>query len=282
MQRKLLLPLIMTLQTAMPAYAADNDIVARMGDIALTVQDARLLIEQNSVNAQSPEALERLIRTEVIRRSLAREARSQSFDKKPEVASRMQRAAEQTLVAAYMNERARPPRDFPSEELIKQAYEANKAGFTTLPQYHVSQIYVPGTDKAALRKAEDLRAQVGKKGEFEEIARKFSQHAASAAKGGDMGWLSEKDLVPSIRKPLSELKKGEVSEPVAGSDGYHVLRLTDVRKSEVLPLEKVRPLLVQNLRARKAAELEAAYLDSLVAKTPVAVNGISLSELVKK
>lgn len=279
MHRKFLPLFIMTLQTAMPAYSADTDIVARMGEITLTVQDARQLVEQNPANMQSPEALERLVRTELMLRSLAQEARRQSFNKKPEIASRMQRAADQALVAAYMNERARPPKDFPSEEQIRQAYEAGKSSFTTPLQYRVSQIYVAGTDKAALRKAEDLRAQIGKKGEFAEIARKFSQHPESAAQGGDMGWLAEKDLVPAIRKPLSELGKGEISNPVAGSDGYHILMLTDTRKPEVLPLEKVKPALIQNLRMRKAAELEAAYLEDLVAKTPVAINGISLGEL---
>lgn len=280
MRRKLLPLFIMTLQTALPAHAADTDIVARMGEVTLTVQDARQLVEQNPANAQSPEALERLIRTEAVRRSLAQEARAQAFDKRPEIRSRMERAAEQTLVAAYMNERARPARDFPSEEQIRQAYEANKASFTTPLQYRVSQIYVAGTDKAALRKAEDLHAQSKQSG-FAEIARKFSQHASSAAQGGDMGWLAEKDLVPAIRKPLSELKKGEISKPLAGGEGYHILMLADIRKPEVLPLEKVKPALIQNLRMRKAAELEAAYLDSLMAKTPVTVNGIALGELAK-
>lgn len=279
MHRKLLPLLAMILQIAPPAHAADTDIVARMGEIALTVRDARELAELNPANAQSPEVLERLVRTELMRRSLAREARGQSFDKKPEVAARMQRASDQALVAAYMNERARPPGDFPSEEQIRQAYEAGKSGFTTPLQYRVNQIYVAGMDKAALRKAEDLRVQIGKKGDFAEIARKFSQHQESAAKGGDMGWLTEKDLVPAIRKQLSGLGKGEIGTPVAGSDGYHILVLADTRKPEVLPLEKVKPLLVRNLRMRKAAELEAAYLENLMARTPVAINGISLGEL---
>jgi parvulin-like peptidyl-prolyl isomerase len=279
MSRIFLPLLVMTLQTALPALAADTDVVARMGDIALTVRDARQLIESNSADTLSPEALERLVRTEVIRRSLIEEARRQSFDKNPEIAARMQRASEQALVSAYMNERARPPKDFPSEDLIRQAYEANKPAFTTPLQYRVSQIYVAGTDKAALRKAEDLHAQAAKKDGFAETARKFSQHAASAAQGGDMGWLTEKDLMPAIRKPLSELKKGDIGKPVLGSEGYHILMLADIRKPEALPLDKARPALIQNLRLRKAAELEAAYLDKLVSKTPVMVNGISLSEL---
>lgn len=283
MHRKILpLLAIMSLQTVLPARAADSDIVARMGNITLTLEDARRLVGKSPADAQSPEAIERMLRTEVVRRALARQARSQSFDKRPEVAQRMEQAAEQALVAAYMNDRARPDKDFPSETEIRQAYEANKAQFTTQRQYRVSQIYVAGADKAAADKADDLHAQaLRQKSGFAEIARKSSQHKASAELGGDMGWLAEASLVPAVRSALTQLKKGEISKPVAGSEGYHILMLADLRQPELLPLDKVKPLLVQNLRLRKAAELEAAYIDGLLAKTPVAVNNISLDELAK-
>jgi parvulin-like peptidyl-prolyl isomerase len=94
-----------------------------------------------------------------------------------------------------------------------------------------------------------------------------------------MGWLSAKDLVPSIRETLEGLKKGEIGKPVQGTEGYHILKLEERKESEVLPLDKVKPVLVQNLRLRRAQEIEAAYLDALLAKTPVAINGIALSEL---
>lgn len=283
MPRKILpLIAIMSLQSAYPAYAADTDVVAKMGDISIKVGEARRILEQNPAGAESAEAAERLIRTELVRRTLARQARAQAFDRKPEVAQRMERAAEQALVAAYMNEQARPAEGFPSEAEIRQAYESGKAQFTAPRQYRVSQIYVAGADKAAARKAEDLHVQVlNRKADFPAIARASSQHKPSAGQGGDMGWLAETSLAPAIRGALAGLKKGEISKPVAGGDGHHILMLADVREPETLGLDQVRPLLVRNLRLRKAAELEAAYIESLLAKTPVAVNGISLGELTK-
>lgn len=273
---------LLALPLALPAQARDTDQVARMGGSSLSLAEVRQLAESLPAEARSPQALERLARTEVMRKHVASEARRQGFERKPEVAALMERAAEQVLVTSYMNSLARPPADYPGDDLVRQAYENNKAAFSTPAQYRVSQIYVAGTDAKTARQAEELHRQATRKGaDFAEIARKSSQHKASADKGGDMGWLAEGDLLPAIRAALAGMKKGEVAAPVAGGEGFHIVRLADRKEAEPLSLDKVRPTLVQQLRLRKAQELEAAYLDGLLAKSPVAVNGILLGELVK-
>lgn len=265
------------------SLAADGDVVARMGDISLTVREARQLAEQNPQQAASAADLQRLLRTELVRRGVGAEARKQHFDKRPEVAARMEQAAEQALVTAYVNSIARPPHDFPSEQQLREAYDANKDAFKTVRQYRVSQIYVAGTDAKARKEAEDLYKQATRKrADFAAIARKSSQHAQSAAQGGDIGWVSERGLVPSIFKALQAMKRGEVNEPVLGLEGYHILQLEEIKEPEILPLEKVKNVLANNMRLRKAKEVEAAYLDGLLARSPIAVNEIALGELILK
>ncbi|NWG87711.1 MAG: peptidylprolyl isomerase [Hydrogenophilaceae bacterium] len=280
-----ILPSALTLSLAwtMAAHAGDADVVARMGDTTLTLAEVRQIAAQNPAEAQNaPQGIERLVRTELVRKAVAKEARKQGFDKKPEVSAQMERAVEQALVAAYMNSIARPPADYPSEDVLKQAYEANKAAFTTPVQYRVSQIYVAGKDAKASQQADELYRQATRKNaDFAEIARKSSQHQASAAQGGDMGWLPENDLLPAIRSALNGLKPGDTARPVAGAEGFHIVKLAERKEPQILPLDKVKPALVQNLRLRRAQEIEAAYLEDLLAKTPVAVNGIALGEAVK-
>ncbi|MFA5082227.1 MAG: peptidylprolyl isomerase [Hydrogenophilaceae bacterium] len=278
MRRCLLALLIITT----PALASDSDVIARMGDVSLKVGEARQLAERLPDRERTPQALERLIRTEIIRRNVAAEARRQGFDRKPEVAARMDQAADQALVGAYVDSIARPPADYPPDSLVRETYEAGKDRFTLPRQYRLSQIHVAGTDAKARAKADDLyRQATASKADFSAIARKSSQHAASASQGGDMGWLSEKSLLPAVAATVASLKKNAISRPVLGSEGYHILLLTDSKAPELLPLDKVRPALVQNLRLRKAREIEAAYLNGLQAKNPVAVNGIGLGELAK-
>jgi peptidylprolyl isomerase len=268
---------------ALHAQATDGDIVARMGEIGLTLAETRQLAEALPAETRTKTALDQLVRTELIRRAVAAEARRQGFDRKPEVAARMQQAAQQALVTAYLNDLARPPADFPPDNLLREAHEANKAAFTTDRQYRVSQIYIAGTDDKARRQAEEVHRQATRKrADFAEIARKSSQHPASAAQGGDMGWLAEKDMLPSIRAALASLKPDEVSPPVAGGEGFHILRLAERKEPEVLPLSRVKDTLTRGLRLRKAQEMEAAYLDGLLARTPVAVNEIALGGLLDR
>lgn len=266
---------------SLSALAADGDIVARMGEHGLTLAEVRQLAETLPAEARTATSLEKLVRTEVVRRAVAAEARRQGHDKKPEVAARMEQAARQALVSAYLNSIARPPADYPPEKLLREAYEANKEAFTTPRQYRLSQIYVAGTDDNARQLAEQLHKQASRKrADFADIARKSSQHAASAAKGGDMGWLAENDMLPAIRAALEGLKIDEVSRPVAGGEGIHILKLTERKEAEALPLDKVKDALARNLRLRKAQEIEAAYLDGLMARAPVAINEIALGGLI--
>lgn len=275
--------LAISVMSAQSAIAADQDIVARMGAISLTEADVRAIAQTSPAEARSVQGLEKRLRTEIIRRGIAAEARRQFFDKKPEVAARMEQAAEQVLVAGYMNGIAQPAADYPSAELLKQAYEANKNALMTPRQYRLSQIYIAGNDEKARKLAEELAREARRKNvDFATLARKSSQHAASAAKGGDMGWLPETELAPAFRQALTTLSKGEIAAPAAGAEGWHILKLAERKEPELQPFEKVRDALVRNLRLRKAAEIEQAYLDAMLARTPVSVNGIALEALVKR
>lgn len=269
--------------SAQPVFAAEQSIIARMGDIVISDSDARAIVRSNPTEARSGPGLEKLIQTEIIRRGVAAEARRQSFDQKPEVEAHMQQAAEQALVISYMNSIAQPPADYPSEALLKQSYEANKDALMTPRQYRVSQIYISGSDEKAHKLAEEIAREARRKNaDFAALARKASQHAASASKGGDMGWLPENELAPPFRNALMGLSTGEVSAPAAGPEGWHILKLMDRKDPELLPFEKVRDALVRNLRLRQAATIEKAYLDAMLARTPVTVNGIALQDIIKR
>lgn len=263
-------------------WAADTDVVARMGELTITVQEARQMKALRPDLANDPAGLERLLRQELIKRGVAREARGKQFDQRPEVSARMARAAETELVTAYVNQLARPPEDYPTPEQVKAAYEANKDALKQPPRVRLSQIYVAGTDDKSRKTAENLHRQAGRKNaDFTVLARANSQHPGSAAKGGDMGWLTEAELAPAFRTAVAGLKKGEISQPVAGAEGFHILMLTERRDAEIPPLEQVKDRLSQALRLRRAQELEAAYLDGLLARSPIAVNGIALTEMLK-
>jgi peptidylprolyl isomerase len=279
-----------------PAFAAEKlppGVIAKMGDIELKADELKSILDAlppdaKAQLAQSPQEMNRIVRTEMLRRSLAAEARAKGWDKRPEVVTQMDRAREQVLVSSYMNGLARPPESYPSEAEIKAAYEQNAATFAVPKQYRISQIFVlapPESDKAAFTRAQttanDLAAKVrARNADFAAIAKASSEHAESAAKGGDMGWIAEDNLIPELREPVAAAKKGMIVGPIKGARGWHVVRLDDVKEASTRPLAEVRDQLVAALRLRKAQETEQAYLTFMTNKNPVNLNDAEVTRLL--
>ncbi len=75
---------------------------------------------------------------------------------------------------------------------------------------------------AALRLAEQVRGGAA----FDAMARQFSQ-SASAASGGDLGWVVPGTMPEELDSALSRLQPGQVSDPIRSVAGYHILMLRD-------------------------------------------------------
>jgi peptidylprolyl isomerase len=276
--RRILAVLLLALPLGAAAQA--DEVVAAFGAAELRVSDVRkLLATQPPVVREqllrSPAALDRLVRTELFRRVLLAEARAKAWDKRPEAVERMERAREQGLVSAYMDELSRPAPEYPSEAELRAAYDANKAEFTLPRRYRVAQIYVAAEDKAAqlAQKARALQA------DFAALARASSEHAESAARGGDMGWLAEGQMLPEVAGALAGMKPGEVSAPVRSASGWHIVKLLEAREAETRSFEELRAELAAALRLRRAQENERRHYDELLRKSPIAVNEVALIKL---
>jgi len=260
-----------------------DDVVAKLGGMEMHASDVRRLVQlQDGVVREqvlrTPGALDRLIRAEMLKRALAGEARAKGFDKLPEVAEQMERAREQALVQSYVASLSRPAADFPQEAEVRKAYEANRAEFARPRQWHVAQIYVASADGE--KKAADLAKRArASGGDFAALARASSEHAESAQRGGDIGWVGEGQVLPEVARALAKLKPGEVSDPVRSSQGWHVLKLLEERPASQRSLEEVHDALSTALRTQRARDNEQRYLDELLSKTPLAVNEVALQGL---
>ncbi|WP_265524073.1 peptidylprolyl isomerase SurA [Providencia rustigianii] len=64
---------------------------------------------------------------------------------------------------------------------------------------------------------------------FAEAAKENSEDPGSALKGGELGWNMPDVYDPAFRDALMKLKKGEISQPVPSSFGWHLIQLEDTR-----------------------------------------------------
>ena len=283
---------IIGILASLSAMAADgmDDVVAKMGAIEIKRGEFEQMLnvaQENNPSAHpSQQAVSQALRTELIRRTLLDEAKRAAWDKRPEVQRQIESAREQVIVSSFINQQARPAPSYPSAQEIQSAYETNKTFFMQLPQVRLMQIYLPvasseaNSSEKVRQQAEELWKRANEKGaDFSDLARRYSKHAESAAKDGDMGWLQEDLLVPEIRTVAQKLAIGEIGKPVKAADGWHIVKVMERKAASQKSLAEVRDSLVQSMRLKKAQENEQQYLNQLVAKTPITVNEITLSSL---
>src|SRR4029077_18082839 len=84
-------------------------------------------------------------------------------------------------------------------------------------QSHIAEIFLaldkPEQDQEVRGLAEKLIEQMKQGARFSAVAQQFSQ-SATAAVGGDMGWLRPDQLPPELAAAVGPLKPGELSAPV--------------------------------------------------------------------
>ncbi len=78
----------------------------------------------------------------------------------------------------------------------------------------------------AHQKAEEVLDAIRRDGNFADLARVNSQGPTAAA-GGDIGFLSQGMLAPSLDKLVFRMKVGDVSDVVRAKQGFVILKVTD-------------------------------------------------------
>lgn len=107
----------------------------------------------------------------------------------------------------------------------------------------------------AARRLEDLRRQIetGQR-RFEDVAREVSEDA-TAASGGDLGWVSPGGFVPEFEEAMNRLGPGAMSPPVVSRFGVHLIQVIERREVELTPKE----LREQARTALREQKFDAAY-----------------------
>ena len=80
------------------------------------------------------------------------------------------------------------------------------------------------------------------------MAKQYSLDAASAIKGGDLGWVVSDELVPPFAKAMNALPVKTVSKPVKTAFGWHLIEVLErktVDDSELFKRQQVRQFLQQ-------------------------------------
>ena len=275
--------------------AGATDVVARVGGTDITSDELRAYVEtlggqEQAAMAKDPALLAQVVRAYLARQAVLKEARTKKWDQAPTVKAQLDRVRDQALMELYLQSVSRPPDAYPSAAEVQVVYDANRASFAVPRQFRVAQVFVAagkGADKQAEEKAGtrigELRKRLAQKGaDFAAIARAESDEKEAARRGGEIGWLSEEQMVPGIRSTVVNLAKDVVSEPIRLDDGWHVIKVLETRAASTRPLAEVRDAIAAQLRAERAKANRQAYLSKLLEQSPPAINELALSKVLTK
>ena len=178
------------------------------------------------------------------------------------------------------------PKDFIKEikltpEDYEDYYKSYIDDFTIPAKIKASHILVKfGENKEETRiEAEDLLERVKKGEDFSKLATEYSGDAASASKGGDLGFFGRGDMVKPFEDAAFSMEKGEISPLVESIYGFHIISLTDITEEKIKPLAKVKSKIRSVMETEMSRELAEGRAEDIYYE---ALKGRKLKELVKE
>lgn len=163
-----------------------------------------------------------------------------------------------------------------AQDELQAYYNQHRDEYRVPEQAKVSHILIktplPGPDgkvdekgmAEAQKRAEDLLKQLRAGATFEDLARKYSEDPGSAKEGGSLGWIGKGRTVPEFEKASFSLPKGQISDLVKSSYGFHIIRVDDRQDAHMKTLEEVKGQIEPVLKQQKAQQIAQKQADDLV------------------
>ncbi len=258
-------------------------ILAQVGKYKLTLKQfnnqIRSLPPQLQMALQrNPQLKKQLLDRWVQLTLMALEARKENFQDKPEVKKRIEDMTNALLAQHYMMENISNKAQVTDKE-VRDYYNKHKSEFMQPEQVRARHILIKvpaNADKKqwekAKKKAIEVRAKLIKGESFSKLAQKYSDDPGSKARGGDLGFFSKGQMVPEFEKAAFSLKKGEISQPVKTTFGYHIIKVEAKKPARQRSFEEVQQEIRQKLLREKQRKLRDEVIAKLKKKYPVQVH----------
>jgi len=159
---------------------------------------------------------------------------------------------------------------------LQAYYNQHRDQYRIAEQAKVSHILIktplPGPDGTvdekgvaeAQKRAGDLLKQLKGGANFEDLAKKYSEDPGSAKEGGSLGWIGKGRTVPEFEKAAFSLPKGQISDLVKSSYGFHIIRVDDRQDAHMKMLDEVKGEIEPILKQQKAQQIAQKQTEDLL------------------
>lgn len=181
------------------------------------------------------------------------------------------RKARYTLV----NAAALPGQAAVTRDDLQRYYNERQDQFRVPEQVSVRHILIktpaPGPEgkvdpkgvEAVRARAQDVLKQLKAGAKFEDLAKKYSEDPGSKDSGGLYEHVERGRMVPEFDKAAFSLPKGQLSDLVQTSFGFHILRVEEHQPARLRSLDEVRPEIEGAVALEKAGRAAEALSRTL-------------------
>ena len=165
-----------------------------------------------------------------------------------------------------------------TDQDLQAYYDQHREEYRVPEQVKVSHILIktplpaPGAkeDEKAVAdarvKAEGVLKELKAGGDFAKLAEKYSDDPGSAKSGGDLGWIGRGRTVPEFEKAAFSLGKGQTSDLVKSSYGFHIIHVEDKQEAHLKTLAEVKSEIEEKVKQQKAARATEAAANTLLSQ----------------
>ncbi len=164
-----------------------------------------------------------------------------------------------------------------TDEDIRSFYEENPDKFMTPEQVRASHILLrvdaktTQEQKAEIKKKlEGIRSEIESNAiSFKDAAAKYSEDAASAKNGGDLGFFPRGTMVKPFEEAAFATEPGTLSPVVETQFGYHIIQVAELKPAGKSSLEEAKVSITRHLDQLAKQKAFQKYVDELKVKADI-------------
>lgn len=229
--------------------------VATVGDLEITLGELEKQYSPRGLytDEERRAAKERILNTLIDEKLQLNEARARGYGEREEVID---------LVEAKKRTR-----------IINQLYKLEIADKAKVSSREVRKAYDMSSEELNLKhillttkdEAKSIYNSLEEGADFDTLAKVKSMDASTKAKGGSLGWgtLGRIRLPDEVFYAAHKLEPGEISAPIEGDNGWHIVKLIERRKVEQRPFEEMKKRIESGLTQKKMRARAESYIEGI-------------------
>lgn len=244
---------------AVVAYAQSGPVLMTINGNKIYTSQVNEMVSMAVANGakDSPELRQNVLNDLAVREVITQDIKKTGLLNKDNNALKLKLAQQNAMLDLWFAEYFKTHQV--TEADVKAEYDRQLA-FSKEPknskQYEVAQIMV-----ATEAEAQDIIKQINAGTKFEALAKEKSLEKVSGAQGGLVGWVFPSQLAPPINDLIVNLGKGNITQsPVKTNNGWHVIKLDNIRLFEMPSFDQAKNTIAQELVQQRRQEAINALL----------------------